>query len=867
MGGPRGLIGGLACAWAVMAATPSLAQTGLSRTYMVVSDRGTGRIVRFDPDTGGRVDDFSEGDPQVGQAEDVVFGPDQNLYTAMGRLNRVHRYNGSTAEFMDRLAEGAVIWASGLAFGPDGDLYVSSFQEDEVVRFDGVTGAWIENFVPDGYGGLDGPVDLLFHTDGRLYVASQRNHRILRYDATTGEFLGQFVGPGSGTCPAGDPVAGAGDLCGPYAMAFGPDGAFYVSSVVNVPSTHNARLLRYDGQSGAYLGTVASGFAWMAGFAFRGGSVFVCGSFDDMTPGAVHRFDLATGAYLGVFASEELQGPHGLLFYTWESELDSTAGQSSVASSPTGTRVVVWTDQDSDGRGVFAQRFDASGRASGGVIQVNTTTAGNQHSPAVAWAGPQRFAVVWLSGGGAGKQGGNGVFGRLFNGSGGAVTTEFQVSAVNTGVVISPEVAGNESLMAAVWTASSTGKVLQGGDGVFGRLFGSDGSPQTPVFPIDPDPLAGSPAVTLLGARPYVVWSREVSKVAKVGATQGGEGIFGRTFGLDGSPIGDVVVLDGGSRGQATTPAIDTLGGTTAVAVWARESSTGRGDIFGRQLSTSGAPLGSEFRVNLDQDRSESAPKVAGVEGGFSVTWNSTTTSGGSGVFGRLFSPDGSPGRTDILIVDQDSSEAFVSPDVGLDEVGNFTVVFDRRVVGQQSGVLARTTVVELGEPVDPSPCDPGATALCVNNARFRVEVAWRDPQGRSGSGQAVHLTGDTGYFWFFDDANVELVVKVLDGTWLNGHYWVFYGALSDVEYAITVTDTATGAVRRYTNPQGTWPALPTPPPSGGGKGGLEALLPPRPTPAAPPSAREGRRPPDRRRCGQWSWPSTPAARRRHGCA
>ena len=64
-------------------------------------------------------------------------------------------------------------------------------------------------------------------------------------------------------------------------------------------------------------------------------------------------------------------------------------------------------------------------------------------------------------------------------------------------------------------------------------------------------------------------------------------------------------------------------------------------------------------------------------------------------------------------------------------------------------------------------------------------------------------LTGDTGTFWFFDAANVELVLKVLDGTHVNGRHWVFYGALSNVEYTITVTDTSTGAVKTYHNPAG----------------------------------------------------------------
>ena len=97
--------------------------------------------------------------------------------------------------------------------------------------------------------------------------------------------------------------------------------------------------------------------------------------------------------------------------------------------------------------------------------------------------------------------------------------------------------------------------------------------------------------------------------------------------------------------------------------------------------------------------------------------------------------------------------------------------------------------------------CQPSATTLCLNQGRFRVDVTWHDFQGNTGLGQAVALTADTGYFWFFDPGNVELVVKVLDGLGVNGHHWVFYGALSSVEYNLTVTDTVTGLTRHYFNP------------------------------------------------------------------
>jgi photosystem II stability/assembly factor-like uncharacterized protein len=95
--------------------------------------------------------------------------------------------------------------------------------------------------------------------------------------------------------------------------------------------------------------------------------------------------------------------------------------------------------------------------------------------------------------------------------------------------------------------------------------------------------------------------------------------------------------------------------------------------------------------------------------------------------------------------------------------------------------------------------------ALCLNHSRFRVRVEWRvESQGTSGVANPVPLAEDSGSFWFFSPNNLELLVKVVDGRAFNGHYWVFYGALSDVAYTITVTDTTTGQVRTYVNAAGT---------------------------------------------------------------
>jgi hypothetical protein len=101
------------------------------------------------------------------------------------------------------------------------------------------------------------------------------------------------------------------------------------------------------------------------------------------------------------------------------------------------------------------------------------------------------------------------------------------------------------------------------------------------------------------------------------------------------------------------------------------------------------------------------------------------------------------------------------------------------------------------------SPCIPGGTTLCLNGNRFRVELAWRDPEGSTRFGQAIPMSRDAGYFWFFSASNAEILIKILDGRALNGHFWVYFAALSDLELEFRVTDTETGILKTYTKPAG----------------------------------------------------------------
>ena len=139
-------------------------------------------------------------------------------------------------------------------------------------------------------------------------------------------------------------------------------------------------------------------------------------------------------------------------------------------------------------------------------------------------------------------------------------------------------------------------------------------------------------------------------------------------------------------------------------------------------------------------------------------------------------------------------------------DAGAATEVARRALIEMQSSLaFAQAPWPSMPWQSTESSCVPGATSLCLNEGRFRVEALWETLSGDAGTGQAMPLTGETGYFWFFGPDNVEVVVKVLDACGLEPFrsFWVFAAGLTDVGVTLRVIDTASGRVREYTNPMG----------------------------------------------------------------
>ncbi len=128
------------------------------------------------------------------------------------------------------------------------------------------------------------------------------------------------------------------------------------------------------------------------------------------------------------------------------------------------------------------------------------------------------------------------------------------------------------------------------------------------------------------------------------------------------------------------------------------------------------------------------------------------------------------------------------------------------------SGVTPESCIGEVdgtpADPVAPGSCMAGSDRLCLLSGRFRIELTARDQRtGTTGTGLSIPENDMFGYFALpdltSDATNPEVFVKVVDGRVVNGHFWIFFAGLTDLEYTVTVTDTTTGVVKSYTKAPG----------------------------------------------------------------
>ncbi len=495
------------------------------------------------------------------------------------------------------------------------------------------------------------------------------------------------------------------------------------------------------------------------------------------------------------------------------------AGESTASSEPavatvpaTGESVVVWLN----GERVLARRFTAAGAPAGGLLAVGDDAGG---APAVAVddAG-DRVAIVWPQ---AERVAGAGIVARLFDGAGAPVGEPVRVNVDPAGRQASPGVAaGAADDFTVVWQSEIASGAATDVE-IRARRLDRDGGAGAGELKVNAGSSGAQTAPRIArgdGGDCVVAWQSE--------GGSGGAGIFGRTLAECARPVGGDLRLDA-SEESVRSPSAALAPSGQVTAVYTKDDRVeGDGGIAGRVVAPCRPDeqtlclLGHRLRVR--------AYRLAPGAGGGLVPAGAAPATDRSGSFwffdrgnlevivkvvdGRavngglwLFHAPLSSLDYELAVEDSESGDRWVFQSPPQDFCGGVEVLATPAAGAlDQAWRLPPAPPAPL--PVGPAEtsaagtCVPDPTTLCLQGNRFAVRVDWR-AGAAAGRGAATPVSDAAGLFWFFSDDNLELGVKVLDGTSANGHFWVFFGALTGADFTLTVIDTVRGATKTYRHP------------------------------------------------------------------
>jgi hypothetical protein len=304
-----------------------------------------------------------------------------------------------------------------------------------------------------------------------------------------------------------------------------------------------------------------------------------------------------------------------------------------VALAPGGGGYVVWESYsspgtDADGRSVQLQRLGAGGTLSGAQVQVNSVTAGEQKTPAVACDPVSgRVMVVWESPGATGADGFD-LRARVFEANGTPVASDFVINTFTTGDQLFPAVAGAAEGFVVVWQSDDdTGAGTD--NNIVARVYDAAGAALTGELQVN-ELLTGAqtnPAVAAAGDDFLAVWQSGTSAGTDTTTTS----IQARWI-LGGFSASSFQVNDHPPVMDESEPAVAVAPDGSAVVIWTAFGSIGndssRYAIQARRYSAAGA-AGAQFQVNgYTPDDQRFARVALDADGTFVATWQSYGSSG-----------------------------------------------------------------------------------------------------------------------------------------------------------------------------------------------------------------------------------------------
>ena len=342
---------------------------------------------------------------------------------------------------------------------------------------------------------------------------------------------------------------------------------------------------------------------------------------------------------------------------------------------------------------IYAQRYDSSGNPVGSEFQVNTYTTQEQYEPSVAMDADGNFVIAWQ---GEGPDG-DGIYARLFNNDGNAVerydsggnslgSGEFRVNTnllndvSNTSVAM--DIYGN---FVIAWVDSSTA------GNIYARRYDSSGNPVSPEFLVN-DVTTDNKDISLAMAANgnFVITWQSGLAYSQPGYESS---IYARLYDNDGNPNELEFKVNTNTVPYQLDPSVSMAANGNFVVTWlVSESGVYYPKLYAKNYDSSGNPIVSEYKVNIDtspNDSYERQPSVAmDANGNFAITWTASDYEGQRNIFMQYYHDSDGDGEPDILEpcspvsifddipVNNTTSGNQSSPSIAMDDYGNFVIAW-----------------------------------------------------------------------------------------------------------------------------------------------------------------------------------------------
>ncbi len=358
----------------------------------------------------------------------------------------------------------------------------------------------------------------------------------------------------------------------------------------------------------------------------------------------------------------------------------------SVAMDSDGDFVVAWKgSQNGNNYDIYAQRYNSMGVALGSEFRVNTWTTNTQSLPSVAMDSDGDFVIAWNSY----HQDGSwyNIYAQRYNSSGIPVGNEFRVNTITEYSQAFPRIAmDSDGDFVITWSNYYPDVVWSD---IYAQRYDSSGNPLGSEFRVNT-------WTTHHQAWSYVAMDSDGDFViAWHSYYQDGSSydIYAQRFNSSGIPVGSEFLVNTWTTDiqVASSVAMDNDG--DFIIAWLSGSQDGYGyGIYAQQYESSGAPVGSEFRVNTWTTSSQIRPSVdMDSDGDFVIAWESMSQDGSYyGIYAQQYENSGAPLGSEFR-VNTWTTGSQVNPSVAMDSEGDFVIAWSSNYQdGSYYGIFAQ---------------------------------------------------------------------------------------------------------------------------------------------------------------------------------